>query len=119
STFRIKNVDRTELMEAFPDKSEAIMRMANTSTFISANNRSVGDTVTCIEAWRLPVGKKDGRHVIITETDLLLDEDYEDQFFPFADFGYSDRLYGPYSQGMAEQLVPIQTEINRTLISIQ
>lgn len=119
SLFRIKNIDRTELAEAFPDKAELIARMSNTSTFISANNRSVADTVTVVEAWRLPVGEQKGRHVIVTENAILHDEDYEDDFFPFAVFRYSPRLYGFYSQGMAEQLVPIQVEINRTLISIQ
>lgn len=119
SLFRIKNIDRTELSEAFPDKAELIARMSNTSTFISANNRSVADTVTVVEAWRLPVGEQKGRHVIVTENAILSDEEYEDSFFPFAVFRYSPRLYGFYSQGMAEQLVPIQVEINRTLISIQ
>lgn len=119
SLFRIKNIDRTELSEAYPDKASDIARMSNTSTFISANNRSVADTVTVIEAWRLPVGDKKGRHVIVTENAILFDEDYEEDFFPFAILRYSSRLYGFYGQGMAEQLVPVQVEINRTLISIQ
>lgn len=119
SLFRIKNIDRTELMQAFPESAEDIMKMANTSTFISANNRSVADTVTVVEAWRLPVGDKPGRHAIVTETAILENEDYEDDFFPFAVQRYSSRLYGFYAQGMAEQLVPLQVEINRTLISIQ
>lgn len=119
SLFRIKNIDRTELAETFPDKAEEIAKMSNTSTFISANNRSVADTVTVIEAWRLPVGDKPGRHVIVTENTILFDEDYEEDFFPFAVLRYSPRLYGFYAQGMAEQLVPVQVEINRTLISIQ
>lgn len=119
SLFRIKNIDRTELAEAFPDKAEDIARMSNTSTFISANNRSVADTVTVIEAWRIPVGEKEGRHVIVTENSILCDETYEEDFFPFAVLRYSPRLYGFYAQGMAEQLVPLQVEINRTLISIQ
>lgn len=119
SLFRIKNIDRTELSEAFPDKAAEIARMSNTSTFISSNNRSVADTVTVIEAWRLPVGEKKGRHVIVTENCVLCDEDYSEDFFPFAVFRYSPRLYGFYAQGMAEQLVPLQVEINRTLISIQ
>lgn len=119
SLFRIKNIDRTELAEAFPDKAEDIARMSNTSQFISASNRSVGDTVTVIEGWRLPVGDKKGRHVIVTENSILCDEEYEEDFFPFAILRYSPRLYGFYAQGMAEQLVPLQVEINRTLISIQ
>lgn len=119
SLFRIKNIDRTELAEAFPDKAEQIAKMTNTSVFISAASRSVSDTVTVVEAWRLPVGEQPGRHVIVTSDTCLLEEDYEEDFFPFAIMRYSPRLYGFYGQGMAEQLVPTQVEINRTLISIQ
>lgn len=119
SLFRIKNVDRTQLMEMYPDKAEMISQMSGTSQFLSAANRSVGDTVTVIEAWRLKTGDKKGRHVIVTENSILFDEDYDQTFFPFAIMRYSPRLYGFYAQGMAEQLVPLQIEINRTLISIQ
>jgi hypothetical protein len=119
SLFRIKNIDRTELAEMFPEHAEYIAGMTNTSVFLSAANRSVSDTVTVIEAWRLKIGEKSGRHVIVTQDKILHDEDYECDFFPFAVQRYSPRLYGFYAQGMAEQLVPLQVEINRTLISIQ
>jgi hypothetical protein len=119
SIFRIKNIDRTQLAEDFPEHAEDIAKMSNTSTFISANNRSIADTVTVVEAHRLPVGSKPGRHVIVTQNTILLEEDYEDDFFPYACSGFNSRLYGFYNQGMAEQLVPAQVEINRTLISIQ
>lgn len=119
SLFRIKNIDRTELAQAFPDKAAEIALMSNTSVFISASSRSVGDTVTVVEAWRLPVGEAKGKHTIVTDNCILVNEEYEDSFFPFAVMRYSPRLYGFYGQGMAEQLVPTQVEINRTLISIQ
>lgn len=119
SLFRIKNIDRTVLAEMYPDKAEYIARMTNTSVFLSASNKSVADTVTVVEAWRLPIGERKGRHVIVTQDTTLVDEDYEEAHFPFAILRYSPRLYGFYAQGMAEQLVPLQVEINRTLISIQ
>ncbi len=119
SLFRIKNIDRSVLIEMNPDKADLIARMTSTSMYLSAASKSVSDTVTVVEAWRLPTGDKPGRHAIVTENITLLDEDYADDFFPFAIYRFSDRLYGPYAQGMAEQLVPAQIEINRTLISIQ
>lgn len=119
SLFRIKNFDRTALAEMFPKHADYIAGMSNTSVFLSAANRSVSDTVTVIEAWRLQSGEKKGRHVIVTQDKILFDEDYERDCFPFAILRYSPRLHGFYAQGMAEQLVPIQVEINRTLISIQ
>lgn len=119
SLHRIKNIDRTELMEMYPEHAEAIAMMSGTSHFISSSQRSVADTVTVVESWRLPVGGKPGVHTMVTENTILLREDYTDDFFPFAIFRYNPRLYGFYAQSMAEQLLPIQIEINRTLISIQ
>lgn len=119
SLHRIKNIDRTELGEAFPEHKEDIAKMSSTAHFISSSSRSVADTVTVIESWRLPVGDQPGLHTISTENSTLLKEEYNQAFFPFAILRYSPRLYGFYAQGMAEQLVPIQVEINRTLISIQ
>ena len=119
SLYRIKNIDRTVLMEMYPEKASEISLMTSTSMYLSAASKSVSDTVTVVEAWRLPTGAQPGRHVIVTDNSVLLDEDYAEDFFPFAIYRYSDRLYGPYAQGMAEQLVPAQVEINRTLISIQ
>ncbi len=119
SMFRIKNIDRLQLMEAWPDKADDIRKMSNTSAFISANARSIGDTVTVIEAWRLPVGDAPGRHCIVTSNTILHSEEYNDGFFPFAYSGFNSRLYGFYSQGMAEQLIPAQVEINRTLCNLR
>lgn len=119
SIFRIKNIDRTQLAEDFPEHADDIAKMSNTSSLISSNSRSISDTVTVVEAHRLPVGSKPGRHCIVTQNTILEDETYEDNFFPYATSGFNSRLYGFYNQGMAEQLVPAQVEINRTLISIQ
>jgi hypothetical protein len=116
---RIKNIDRTELAEMFPEFKAEISLMSGTAHFISANQRSVGDTVTVVESWRLPVGDQPGLHTISAADFTFLEEDYKHDFFPFAIMRYSPRLYGFYAQSLAEQLVPIQVEINRTLISIQ
>ena len=119
SLFRIKNIDRTELSKLYPEHKDKIAMMTSTSQFISSSQKSVSDVVTVVEAWRLPTGDEPGRHVIVCESCVLFDEEYEEEFFPFAMIRYSPRLYGFYAQGMAEQLVPLQVEINRTLISIQ
>ncbi len=119
SLFRIKNIDRSLLAEMYPESADKISEMVNTSQFISTSNRSVADTVTVVEAWRLPTGDKPGKHCIVTGNAILVNEDYDQHHFPFAVLRYSPRMYGFYSQGMAEQLLPVQVEINRTLISIQ
>lgn len=121
SLYRIKNIDRWQLKAMYPENAKDIDQMSGTANFISASNRSVGDTVTVVEAWRLPSSStQPGVHVVTTENKILGKiEKYTDPFFPFAVMRYSPRVYGFYGQGMAEQLVPIQVELNRTLISIQ
>lgn len=119
SIHRIKNVDRTLLKEMYPEHADLIDQMTGTSVFLSSANKSVSDTVTVVESHRLKTGDQKGRHVIVTENAILLDEDYDKEYFPYSIIRYSPRLYGFYAQGMAEQLVPLQVEINRTLISIQ
>jgi len=98
-----------------PDKESEIAQMSNTT----AGQISVSDTVTVIESWRLPTGDTPGRHCITSADTVLVDEDYHENHFPFAIMRFNPRLNGFFAQGMAEQLVPTQIEINRTLISIQ
>lgn len=119
SLHRIKNIDRTELADAWPQFRKQIMELPGTASFISGVNLSVADTVTVVESWRLPVGAQKGLHTIVTPNSILCREEYSDAFFPFAVYRFNPRMYGWFAQSMAEQLVPTQTEINRTLISIQ
>lgn len=119
SIFRIKNVDRTALLEMFPEKADDINSMSPTASLIANSNLSVSDSVTVVVAHRLKVGDKLGRFAIVTGNKTLHSEDYDEEFFPYAFQRFNPRLYGFFAQGLAEQLVPSQVEINRTLISIQ
>lgn len=117
--FRIRNVDRTALAQEYPECADQIAGMSATASLIATSNQSVSDNVTVVEAHRLKVGDKPGRHAVVSENVTLFDEEYEEDFFPYAWHRYNPRLYGFFSQGLVEQLVPSQVEINRTLISIQ
>jgi hypothetical protein len=73
----------------------------------SASGLSTSDHTTsdqhCIgyELWRLPVGSEPGRHVIVTDQALLLDEVWTDTDFGFVDFGWSDDPLGLYPVSIA------------------
>lgn len=119
---RIKNIDRETLVAEFPDKEAEIMSMHSTNDLLSGTTRSVSDTVTVVESWRLPSapGKKDGLHCMVAPGIVLqVDREYDKPFFPFAIMRYSNRIYGFWGQSLAEQLMPLQIEINRCLITIQ
>jgi hypothetical protein len=93
--------------KAFPDNS-------------AESNKTVSDLVLVVEAWRLPSGKdtNDGRHTIACSSGIIFDEEYKKDKFPFVFLHYSNRLLGFWSQGLAEQLMGTQMEINSLLFTI-
>ena len=121
SIFQVKAVSRDVLRYTYPEYESEIKK----ASVIESDNRSSGASVTemvqVVEAWHLPSidGAPDGRHVICLENVTLLDEKHEHNHFPFIFLRWSDRLLGFWGQGLAEQLMGIQLEINTLLKNIQ
>jgi hypothetical protein len=114
---RVKNVDRQVLIDLFPNRKTKILAANSASADLTATYQNVSDQVTVCESWHLPSGpeSKDGLHVIALENDLLFDESWDKDYFPFAKLPWGKRLYGYWSQGAAEQIQNIQLEINKLL----
>jgi len=117
---QVKYMDRTVLAEMFPDSKNAIMSAPN-GLSASAQAASTVDMVKVIESWHLPSGEgaDDGARTICIETATLHSEEYNKAYFPFVFLRYSDRLAGFYGQGVVEQIVGVQIEVNKTLRNIQ
>lgn len=118
--YRFKLMDRAVLNELF-DASGVISKAENAYPDGSANSsKSASDLVMVVEAWRLPSSKKakDGRHMIACSAGVLLDEAWDKDRFPFVFLHYSARLVGFWAQGLAEQLMGTQIEINSLLFTI-
>jgi hypothetical protein len=119
--YQIKLIDREVLKEQCPgygttiDEAEKAYPDNSTET-----SRTVSDLVMVVEGWRLPSGPDahDGRHTIACSSGVLLDEKYEKPTFPFVFLHYSHRMLGFWSQGLAEQLMGTQLEINSLLYTI-
>jgi hypothetical protein len=79
------------------------------------------DMIPIYEAWHLPSsdGGDGGKHVIAVQGATLAEEKWRHTWFPFARFAWTDRVVGLRGQGIAEQLVRIQWEINKLLQVIQ
>ncbi len=118
---RAKNVDRAVLVDLFPSKAELIQPAKSATTDLTGMTKNVSDQVTIVESWHLPSGPDatDGKHVISIEEGILFREDWTKQYFPFAFFKWSQRFYGFWGQGAAEQMQNIQLEINKLLWVIQ
>lgn len=119
--FQMKLVDRDVLMEMSPKYKSIIEIAAQAYPDNSGeSSKTVADQVMIVEAWHLPSGPgaKDGRHVIACSSGVLVDEKWTKDKFPFVFLHFSPKLLGFWSQGLAEQLMGSQMEINSLLFTI-
>jgi hypothetical protein len=118
---RVKNIDRNVLLEIFPGKAGIIKKANSASADVVGVVQNVSDQVQVVESWHLPSGPdaSDGLHTINIENGTLFEEDYKKPYFPFAKFCWSKRMFGPWAQGLVEQIQNIQLEINKLLWVIQ
>lgn len=119
--YRIKLIDRDVLMANFPKFKAKLEMAAKGYPDSSADaSKSVSDLVMVVEGWHLPSGKNvgDGRHTLACSSGFLLDEEYTKDRFPFAFLHYAPRLLGFWAQGISEQLMGTQTELNSILYTI-
>ena len=117
---QLKDVDKAVLIDCYTKCKTEIEKATHTMYDVAAE-KSVSDMVTVRESWHLPSGPDatDGRHVITTEECILLDEKWDRPYFPFARFRWCPRLHGFWSQGGAEQIMPIQLELTKLLGVVQ
>lgn len=119
--FQLKLIDRSVLKDMFPALKAKIEEAATAYPDNSADSsKSISDLVMVVEAWHLKSGPeaKDGRHTIACSAGNLLNEVWTKDKFPFVFLHYSKRLLGFWSQGLAEQLMGTQLEINSLLYTI-
>lgn len=115
--------DRELLAQEFPDFADEISKA---QTFGGDWRKWAGyrpfahqNEIVVIESWRLPLGPVGhpnhvpGRHTICIHNVDLLDEEYEDDFFPFASMDWDRPVFGYYGHGLAEYILPHQTHLNR------
>lgn len=118
---RVKCVDRGVAMGLWPDSREAIREATNAAKNSETPIANIADQIQVVESWRLPSGPdaKDGRHIISIANTMLFEEPWKRNYFPFAFFKWSPRIFGFWAQGLAEQLQNLQSEINKLLWVIQ
>lgn len=116
--FQLKLVDKSVLKELFPNHKSDIEKAENGFPDADAS-KTIADQSMIAEAWHLPSSKDatDGRHVIVCSSGVLFDEEYKKDTFPFVFLHYSPRIMGFWGQGLAEQLMGTQVDINKMLMT--
>lgn len=120
--YQLKLIDRNVLIENFPKYKAEINRAEGAFVDNSADaSKTVSDLVMVVEGWHLRSGEeaKDGRHTIACTSGLIYDDkEWDKDNFPFVFLHYSKRLLGFWAQGLAEQLMGTQMEVNSLLYTI-
>jgi hypothetical protein len=120
--YELKLVDRAQLRATFPKyKSEIDSADAAYPDNSADSSKTVSDLVLVVEGWHLRSGPNatDGRHTIACSAGIIYDDKkWDKDKFPFVFLHYSPRLLGFWAQGLAEQLMGTQMEINSLLYTI-
>lgn len=119
--YRLKLVDRDVLIANFPHmRAKLEIAAAGYPDNSADSSKSISDLIMVVEGWHLRSGKNanDGRHTLACSAGYLIDEEYKKDRFPFSFLHYSPRLLGFWAQGLAEQLMGTQMELNSILHTI-
>jgi hypothetical protein len=118
--YEVALVDRSVLAEMFPKAKSDIEKAEQAYPDTAETTKTISDQILIVEGWRLPSGKDsgDGKHVIACTEGIIDKEEFKKTKFPFVMNAYSKRMLGFWSQGLAEQLLGTQTQINRLLATI-
>ena len=128
--FHVKHVDNHVLYEMFANterwknkKQELkdLIEEAQRGDWEGVETDSLVDQKLCVESWHLPSGPgaKDGKHVISLSSCTLFEEEWDEDWFPFAVYQWSRPTVGYWGTGIAKDINGIQIEINRLLDKIQ
>lgn len=113
---------RSEAMARFGSKPEwerAIKNAPSVHPGFASSQLDTKDIIPLIEGWSCPLpGEKNGRHVLAIGNTSLLDETWDKPKPPFAVLRYKQLGMSYFGQGLAEQLLPLQQEVNRTMAAI-
>lgn len=121
SLYEFKLIDRSVIAEMFPKSRSDIAKAEQGYPDDGGDSQKTSaDQIIVVEAWHLPSAKDagDGLHVIVCSEGVIFEEKWTKSTFPFVFMHYSERLLGFWGQGLAEQLMGTQTEINKLLMTI-
>jgi len=117
---QIRHIPRHTLIDAFPDSAKFI-EDASTISHLSHESFQISELIPVVEAWHLPTreGEKNGRHCIVIENTTLYDDtEYDNHLGPFVVFRWITRPEGFWGIGVVDQIKGIQLQIDKLILNI-
>lgn len=118
---RVREISRDVLKHLFSKHKEAIDKAPRANSAHADARVISSDTVLVTESWHLPSGKdaKDGWHTIALPNVTLRVREWKYDYFPWSKVTWEELPLGYYGQGIPEQLVGLQFNVNKTVQDIQ
>lgn len=119
SMHRCKMIPKEMLISMYPEEKETIESVSTHHPSLFTSNDTVIDFVIYTESWHLANEQNTGRHVVSIADKTILDEEYEEDWFPIAFFQFYQKPLGLCGRGIPETIMSGQVEINKILLAIQ
>lgn len=106
--------ETTEQTQAREDAIEKL-KTGSGSTLVTPDHTQDDQHVIVYELWRDPIGRRPGRHVVVTESVLLADDVIPVETAknePFVFFGFSEPTTGAYPTSIAAIVCSLQDEVD-------
>lgn len=119
--YELQLMDRGVAKDTYPDYKSVIDRAEQAFVETGADSsKTISDQIMIVEGWHLPSGPDatDGVRMVACTAGSLGKEKWTKQTYPFVFDHYSKRILGFWSQGLPEQLMGTQVEINKLLMTI-
>ena len=101
-----------------PEKRDAIKNAQTVSPAFGPTDRSYSQIVALIEGWSKPLADgTPGKHVLVIPGLTLLNEKWTRRWFPFAVLRFKPLTTNYKGQGLVEQMLPLQAEMDRCMAS--
>ena len=113
--YQMRYVARDTLTANYPDREDMIRGATPAQPPTFPWTQYAPGLLEVVEGWALPVGDRPGRHVIATTGGTLVDEEWDECYFPFVFFKPCDLPLGWYGQGLVCQVESAQTQLNAML----
>ncbi|MEM9074483.1 MAG: hypothetical protein AAGE52_38670 [Myxococcota bacterium] len=125
----VRYMDKSVLFEKYKrdkrwkgkeEELAGILAHASEGELKAIGRDSATDTVEVLEAYRLPsvAGGDDGKHVIGVSSGILFEEEWDEDWFPYAVFRWNPGVLGYWGSGVIKIVTPQQVHINKFLRTI-
>jgi hypothetical protein len=110
-------IDKDTLKGLFPGFADVIETAPPDDSRVGRRRRISPDanSIPVLESWRLPSspGASDGMYVVSIKSQVLLEQRYKKDYFPFVFLYHKKPVRGFYGQGIAEAIAHLQLDHNR------